>query len=172
MLPIFINSLQTHSAEVISWSWKNSVCPSSSPPPHSPIKLQILGGTLTQTYEVDGAYSFRTLQAENQATASWRLEPTTALRTAAPDAEGTLLNLAARSRGGRQRAPPGSERRTTCCVFPVIALKRWPLDQIVFDSSESRPDQTGTSAKLKRESRHISTHVVLLRWSFSARNVC
>lgn len=42
-LPIFINSLQTHSAEVISWSWKNNLSHSTIPLPHSPSKLQILG---------------------------------------------------------------------------------------------------------------------------------
>lgn len=29
---IFINSLQIHSAEVISWSWKNNLCHSTRPP--------------------------------------------------------------------------------------------------------------------------------------------
>lgn len=30
---IFINSLQIHSVEVISWSWKNNLCHSSTPTP-------------------------------------------------------------------------------------------------------------------------------------------
>lgn len=180
--PIFINSLQTHSAEVISWPWKNNLCHQFAPAfSHQTPETWKAAGLAAHAAKkrscdtvVRNRQHLKIYNTSDRKLGHWFVVAG-ANCSAEDSCSGRRGNAAANLGSGESwrstRAPTGSERRATCCTFPVVALERWPLDQIVFDSSERRPDQTSTSAKLKWEGRHISTHVPRLCFRVLVWNV-